>query len=342
MAASRAKKRGARKGARAQGLPAWPRRWGGRLALGVLLLVALTLGNLFAHQPARVRAGFGRLEPLLETLGLVTADATDALGLTGRDAEVDYALPPPDAKRGPTPFGAPKRKDGSTLAPNDVQLLVRKGYCVGYSPSLGHPVWAAYALPREKRLEAAPPRPPFMQDAEVPNSPPPEVYTGSGYDRGHMAPNSAIATRYGLEAQRETFLMTNIAPQRPDLNRGPWRELEQLVAKDLSALDERIWVIVCTVPDSRKSKQKLPRGRVRIPEGFAMIVASVHQGKLRAIGAYMPQTIDKNKAPRYCLRSIRELEERTGLDFFSLLPADAQERLETPEPTRFWPKWRLL
>ncbi len=43
-------------------------------------------------------------------------------------------------------------------------------------------------------------------------------YTHSGYDRGHMAPNYAIATRYGQEAQKETFLMSNIVPQLGNLN----------------------------------------------------------------------------------------------------------------------------
>ena len=36
------------------------------------------------------------------------------------------------------------------------------------------------------------------------------------FDRGHMAPNHAIATRYGREAQLETFLMSNVCPQAAD------------------------------------------------------------------------------------------------------------------------------
>jgi len=37
-------------------------------------------------------------------------------------------------------------------------------------------------------------------------------YTGSGYNRGHCAPNYAIAVCYGAQAQLETFLMSNILP----------------------------------------------------------------------------------------------------------------------------------
>ncbi|MCI6589821.1 MAG: DNA/RNA non-specific endonuclease [Lentisphaeraceae bacterium] len=296
-------------------------------------LVVLVLGNLFAHQPTAVRAGYGALEPTLEAIGSITADLTDCLGLTGRDAQIPYDKAP---GKGPLPFGVPQVKD-PTLAPRDIRLLKRQGYWVGYSPTLGHPVWAAYAVPAQKLLSGSPPRPPFEQDKEVPGSPSPETYTGSGYDRGHMAPNSVIATRYGKAAQKQTFLMTNIAPQRPDLNRGPWRALEQTIADDLSEIGDTVWVIVCTVPDARKPKLK--RGRVRIPSGFAMVIASIHRGHLRAIGAYMPQEIPASKRPRYCFRSIRDLEARSGLDFFPALSESEQAALETPEVTRFWSAW---
>ena len=302
--------------------------------LGVAaVVITLALGNLFAHQPTAVRAGYGALEPTLEAIGSVTADLTDRLGLTGRDAQIPYAKEP---GKGPLPFGIPQVKD-PTLAPRDIRLLKRQGYWVGYSPSLGHPVWAAYAVPTQKLLSGSPPRPPFEQDKEVPGSPTPEAYTSSGYDRGHMAPNSVIATRYGKAAQKQTFLMTNIAPQRPDLNRGPWRALEQTIADDLSDLGDTVWVIVCTTPDARKPKLK--RGRVRIPSGFAMVIASIHRGHLRTIGVYMPQETPATKRPRYCFRSIRDLESRTGLDFFPALSAEEQSALETPEVTRFWPAW---
>ena len=52
----------------------------------------------------------------------------------------------------------------------------------------------------------------------------------SGYDRGHMAPNYAIDTVFGERAHKQTFLMSNIVPQRPELNQGPWKEIEQVVA----------------------------------------------------------------------------------------------------------------
>ncbi len=306
----------------------------------IITLLLLGFGNWFAHQPSAKRASFGQFEPMLESLGAVTADATDALGLTGRDIKIPFEAP---ITKGPVPFGWPKVEDPSRV-PDDIQVLKRQGYWVGYSPTLKHPVWAAYAVPTKMLLTKAPDRPPFKQDPQVKDSPTPENYTSSGYDRGHFAPNHAIATRYGRAAQVETFLMTNIVPQKPELNRGPWMRLEQTIANELSDIGDTIWVIVCSVPDADKQylKSKMGKTKIRIPEGFCMVVASVHEQHLRAFGVYMPQSLKEAKHERYCFRSIREIEDLTGLNFFSNLRRDQQDALEKPEANRFWPTWSLL
>ena len=49
-------------------------------------------------------------------------------------------------------------------------------------------------------------------------------YKGSDFDRGHMAPAAAFkADQVGMSG---TFLLSNIAPQTPALNRIAWRKLE--------------------------------------------------------------------------------------------------------------------
>jgi endonuclease G len=52
-------------------------------------------------------------------------------------------------------------------------------------------------------------------------------YSHTGFDRGH---NIASADRnYNKTLQKETFLMSNIAPQRPNLNRRLWAKIERFV-----------------------------------------------------------------------------------------------------------------
>ena len=49
-------------------------------------------------------------------------------------------------------------------------------------------------------------------------------FTGSGYDRGHMCPAGDRTS--DLCAMRSTFVLSNIAPQVPSLNRGAWKKTE--------------------------------------------------------------------------------------------------------------------
>ena len=51
-------------------------------------------------------------------------------------------------------------------------------------------------------------------------------YTHSGYDRGHNAPNTAF--NYNKSIQKQTFLMSNVAPQAKWLNRKYWAKVEKL------------------------------------------------------------------------------------------------------------------
>lgn len=56
-----------------------------------------------------------------------------------------------------------------------------------------------------------------------------KAYKDSGYDRGHL---SASANQDELEIQNsETFLLSNMSPQKPQFNRRMWRDLEIAVRK---------------------------------------------------------------------------------------------------------------
>lgn len=49
-------------------------------------------------------------------------------------------------------------------------------------------------------------------------------YTNSGFDRGHMVP--AADRSLSITSMKSTFIMTNVCPQVPALNRGAWKRLE--------------------------------------------------------------------------------------------------------------------
>ena len=66
----------------------------------------------------------------------------------------------------------------------------------------------------------------FRADKRVTNGPTPDDYTNTGYDRGHMTP---AADSNSDKQMSETFLMTNMTPQLPSVNRVAWRMLEDRV-----------------------------------------------------------------------------------------------------------------
>ena len=158
-------------------------------------------------------------------------------------------------------------------------------------------------------------------------------YTGTGYDRGHMAPNYAIGTRYGHEAQRETFLMSNITPQSPNLNRIWWRLLEEKEANDFAVRLERVWVV--TGPVFTGDVKKLPSG-VDVPTAFFRIILDEENGQPRVLAFITPQTVTGHEPLAQFLTTVREVERQTGLDFYSELSKDVQDRMETVKAARVW------
>ena len=50
-------------------------------------------------------------------------------------------------------------------------------------------------------------------------------YSRTGFDRGHNIPNGVA--NYNRTIQKQTFLMSNIAPQKPMLNRKLWAKIER-------------------------------------------------------------------------------------------------------------------
>ena len=305
--------------------------------LAILLALLGVAGDWFAHQP---RAWIAEQpEPLAKALlwfGNPVADLTDALDWTGYDTVCEYDT---EAPSGAVTFaGAPKRTGAP--APSDIRVLNRGEFLIGWSDSLKHPVWCAYHVVREARHENAN-RPRFTKDRSVPLAPSPEAYAKSGYDRGHMVPNYAIVTRYGQDEQKKTFLMSNIAPQSPALNRGVWREVEHRIADLWTARYGEIWVVVGSISPQRS--ETLSGSEIDVPESYYQVIMAQEGMDVRALAVLFDQSVGwKEWAARHIV-TIDELETLTGLDFNPELPSFIQEPLEADLPNRLWPiRWQDL
>ena len=300
-----------------------------------VLLVWAALGNWFVHHPRKWHAEVKNYWPTLVTaplywIGNPVGDITDGLGWTGHDVVYEYDT---EAPAGEVLFaGAPVRTGAP--APADIEILDRGEFKVGWSRSLRHPLWCAYHVTADQKFDVGK-RPSFLLDKAVAGAPRPDDYTRSGFDRGHMAPNFAIASRYGAEAQRKTFLMSNIAPQSAALNRGVWRDVEHRIAELWTARYGEIWVIVGCVPSD--SGETLPGTNIDVPRMFYQIVLAQEGMDIRALAVVFPQTVPWDAWPARNIVSIDELEQMTGLDFNPDLPSFIQDPLEAELPTRLWP-----
>ncbi|HTO04785.1 MAG TPA: DNA/RNA non-specific endonuclease, partial [Opitutus sp.] len=203
-----------------------------------------------------------------------------------------------------------------------------------YYEAKGNPAWVAYRIRDVQPIPTPAPRPGFFGiDGRTAARISPDDYRDSGYDRGHLAPNYGIATRFGETAQAETFLMSNITPQLHSLNAGLWRELEMKIATSYPARYGEVWVFAGPIFGDRQIKL---RDRVVVPEAFFMIIVDEQDEKLRTLAVIVPQEPTPGLDWSHYLTSVAEIQRRTRLDFFHEL-GDADEiQIEEHRAERIW------
>ena len=102
--------------------------------------------------------------------------------------------------------------------------ICRQAYFVGYDAAAQLPRYVTYSLRPENALGCFPRTNAFVEDASIKDGPEPEDYTGTGFDKGHAAPDGDMS--WDQQVEYESFLMTNMFPQAGSLNRGIWKLLE--------------------------------------------------------------------------------------------------------------------
>ena len=124
-------------------------------------------------------------------------------------------------------------------APVCDEILVNRYFTIGYSWYFRQAKWTLEIVNRERPLlsevfgdvETVERSDNFRADTRIPKRfrAGLKAYRGNGYDRGHLV---GSANQNLLEIQNsETFLLSNMAPQAPALNRGRWRQLEQAIVE---------------------------------------------------------------------------------------------------------------
>jgi endonuclease G len=181
--------------------------------------------------------------------------------------------------------------------PDDDYLLVHVQFAESYNRFLNAANWVSW-LTTPADFGPAPRYPgPFYPDAMLPAAwfhPDTNEYFSSGYDRGHMVRSEE---RTQTEDQNiQTFVLTNVLPQTPDLNRGVWFDFELYVQsrvksqthpQDAYELAGPVWPAACATHAARVAADGCadlgatadPTQRIAIPIATWKVVVFVPAGE---------------------------------------------------------------
>ena len=207
------------------------------------------------------------------------------------------------------------------------QRLENSSYVVDFDGEGRIPHWVAYELTAAEVQGAVGRSDDFRVDERVQNSAP-SKWPGSGFDRGHMKP--AADSKGSAEEMRSSFLMTNMAPQSPALNRGEWKGVEELV-RAWSAEHERVYVVM---GPSRASRGTIAGG-VRVPTHFWKAILR-YGADTSAVAFWFPNAEDVPGAVSDYRVTVDSLEAWVEMDLFAPLPDAVESRVESE-----WGQWDL-
>jgi len=227
-------------------------------------------------------------------------------------------------------------------------LMVKPEYALSYNNSILSANWVSWQL-KSSWLGSAPRQDNFRADTTLPPGWYQVVtgnYTGSGFDRGHMTP-SADRTNT-VTSNSATFLMTNIVPQAPDNNQGPWARLEDY-ERTLVGQGKDLYIMSggygsCGT-GSAGTKCALPLGNgqsIGIYSRLWKVIVVVNPGcgvscvttSTRVIAVDMPNTqgIRSVNWGNYRV-TVDSIESKTGFNLLSLVSSSIQSVIESKVDT---------
>ncbi len=217
-----------------------------------------------------------------------------------------------------------------------IRIFRNDAFMVGYSDIRGNPLWVVYKLSAPKASQPLKRPENFTSDWRNFGVIGTSDYTNSGYDRGHMAPNRAIAQLYGKKAQEETFLMTNITPQKPSLNQKLWQRLESLEFEVFTQKFKSVWVYTGPLFNTNVKRLKSSYW-VEIPDAFYKIYVGIQaDGSLKTLAFVIPQNAKANTPLEKFIVSIDTVEKSSGFDFLHTLEDGIENELEKQTQKEGW------
>lgn len=267
------------------------------------------------------------------------AASTTAAPATAPPATIE-APPPPVSRQIPT---VPPPRSSRPL-----QIFDYGWFTVGYDNERRAGAWGRYELDGPVAFkDSQPPRPTFRSEPRSSARVTSKDYTNPGnvFERGHIVPSYAMWSRFGDDARKATFIMTNVFPQDGDLNGRVWEDIEDDIAgqaKGGAVTDEGYagrlrHITVIAGPVYGNISRQLPSG-IQVPDSCFHVIYDFDEkeNRIRA-RAYLVENKPGLPGPpsRYA-KSIREIEVVTGLDFMPGSGADADALELAPAVVDHW------
>lgn len=163
----------------------------------------------------------------------------------------------------------------------------------------------------------------FWKDYDLLGCPDENAYKYSGYDRGHMCP--AADQKWSEQAMNDSFVMSNMCPQKNDLNAKAWETLENK-ERQWAQRDGAIWIVAGPIYKDDDT-ERIGNYKVRVPSAFFKAFLAKDIDEPRAIAFVYPNELCPGNMKDYSM-SIDELEALLGYDLFSALPDDIENKVE--------------
>ena len=215
----------------------------------------------------------------------------------------------------------------------DNYLMVKPQYALAYHRDRGTPVWTSWHLD-STWLGSTPRQDDFRADTTLPAGwyqVQGTDYSGSGYDRGHMTPSADRTLT--VADNSSTFLMTNMIPQLPANNQGPWASLESY-CRTLAGSGNELYI----VSGGYGTQGTIASGHVTVPSQTWKVIVVIPSGTddaarvtstTRTIAVIMPNSGSINSDWRTYRVSVDQVEALTGFDFFSNVADTAENAIES-------------
>jgi endonuclease G len=221
-------------------------------------------------------------------------------------------------------------------------LMIKPQYALSYHRDRGIANWVSWHLD-STWIGTAPRQDDFRPDPALPAGWYQVLgtdYQSSGFDRGHHTP-SADRTR-SIPDNSATFLMTNMMPQAPDNNQGPWEQLESYCRTLVNAGNE-LYIIMGGAGTGGTGSNggvttTIAAGHVTVPAYTWKVIIVLPVGEndaarvnksTRTIAVIMPNTQGIRTTPWRNFRvNVDRVEALTGFNFFSNVSLLNQQFIE--------------